>query len=94
MGLQRAITLRQVEKKGNILLITGRAYYYVCTVVQTDKASLGEDMFLRAGDGAQLVDGFPSMHEALAPSPVPHKPGTGVWACNLALGRWGHEEDH
>lgn len=51
-------------------------------------------MFLGVGDGAQLVDGLPSMHEALVPSPGPRKPGLGVWACNLALRRWGHKEDH
>jgi hypothetical protein len=72
------------------LLVTGRTYYNVCTVVQTDKADLGEGMFPRA----QLVDGLPSMHEALVPSPVSQKPGKGVRACNFALGRWGHMEDH
>lgn len=39
------------------LLATGRTYYYVCTVVQTDKTSLGEDV--------SQGWGLPSMHEVL-----------------------------
>lgn len=49
-----------------------------------------EDMFPRAGDGAQLVDGLPRMHKALAPSPVPHRPSMGVPACNSD----GEKKDH
>lgn len=88
MGPQRSIKLRLAggKKEGNICLPQEELTTTVCTVVQTDKTSLGEDMLPRAVAGDQLVGDLPSMHEALVQPPAPHKPGMGVQACELALG--------
>lgn len=95
MGPQRSIKLRLAggKKEGNICLPQEELTTTVCTVVQTDKTSLGEDMLPRAVAGDQLVGDLPSMHEALVQPPAPHKPGMGVQACELALGD-GEKKDY
>lgn len=86
---QRAQREREKKKNQQTLGCSGRTFYYICTVVQTDKTNLGEGMFPRARDGAQLVGSLPGIACTRPWLPLQHQ--YGVQVCNPALRRCRQE---